>query len=195
MSEPAAAAGGMNVVAVSGGVGFPSSTRALTDALLCAVEHAAAQADLTATTRTVEVRDLAGDIADATAMGLPSANLTEVLAAIEAADLIVAASPVFRGSYAGMFKALWDLVDPVAMRAKPVILGATGGSHRHQLMIDQALRPLFSYFGALITPTAVYAATDDFAVAGGLQPDLAARVQRAGNEALELVPLRTLQLG
>src|SRR5699024_5019587 len=117
------------------------------------------------------------------------------LAAIERADLVIAASPVFRGSYTGMFKALWDLVDPVAMRGKPVVLGATGGSRRHQLMIDQTMRPLFAYFGALITPTAVYAAAEDFGVAGAMAAELSQRVQRAGHEALGLVPARTLQLG
>ena len=195
MSETASAAGALKVVAVSGGVGFPSSTRGLTDALVAAVQQAVAESGGEVTDRTIEVRELGADIADATAAGLPTSALDDALAAIERADLVIAASPVFRGSYTGMFKALWDLVDPVAMRGKPVMLAATGGSHRHQLMIDQAMRPLFAYFGALIAPTAVYAATEDFGVAGRLQPELVARVQRAGSEVLGLAPLRALQLG
>ncbi|WP_159620578.1 CE1759 family FMN reductase [Ruania rhizosphaerae] len=171
----------LSVVAVNGGVGFPSTTRALTDAL---VREVAASANVT--TRTVDVRDVATDIADATVIGLPSGALDEALRAVEQADLVIAGTPVFRGTYAGLFKGFWDLVEPTSMRGKPVVLAATGGSTRHQLMIDQAMRPLFAYFGALVVPTAVYAAKDDFAVAGAPGVELAARVERAGREAARL---------
>src|SRR5690625_1519884 len=180
--------GAIDVVAVSGGVCFPSSTRRLTDSLLTAVEQAAAEQQVAVATRTVEVRDLAVDVAHATVAGLPSPELDDALAAIERADLVIAASPVFRGSYAGIFKSLWDLVDPVAMRGKPVLLGATGGSMRHQLVIDQELRPLFAYFGALLVPTAVYAATEDVDLGPSRVPDLARRIEQAGADAVRLVP-------
>lgn len=189
MSDLPSAANAINVVAVSAGVGFPSSTRRLTDALLQAVELAAG--GVTVLSRTIEVRDLAVDVAHATVAGLPSPELDEALRAIEQADLVVTASPVFRGSYAGIFKSLWDLVDPVAMRGKPVLLGATGGSMRHQLVIDQVLRPLFAYFGSLIVPTAVYAATEDVDLGPSRAPELARRIEQAGADALRLVPARS----
>lgn len=186
MTDLPSAADAIKVVAVSGGVGFPSSTRRLTDALLQAVEQAAG--DNTVLTQTFEVRDLAVDVAHATVAGLPSPELDDALRAIEQADLVVTGSPVFRGSYAGIFKSLWDLVDPVAMRGKPVLLGATGGSMRHQLVIDQVLRPLFSYFGSLIVPTAVYAVTEDVDLGPTRAPELARRIEQAGADALRLVP-------
>ncbi|TDE89610.1 hypothetical protein EXU48_19425 [Occultella glacieicola] len=176
----------LKIVALTGGVGFPSTTRTLTDDLLAAVAEAATTAGVEVDLRTVEAREHAVDVANATVLGLPSPALDEALRAVEGADLLIAASPVFRGSYAGIFKAFLDLVDPVAMRGKSVLLGATGGSSRHQLAIDQALRPLFAYFGALIAPTAVYASTDDFGVAGTATPALAERIGRAGDEALRL---------
>ena len=188
MTDLSSAVNAINVVAVSGGVGFPSSTRRLTDALLHAVEEAAGEAAVL--TRTIEVRDLAVDVAHATVAGLPSPELDDALRAIEQADLVITASPVFRGSYAGIFKSLWDLVDPVAMRGKPVLLGATGGSMRHQLVIDQVLRPLFAYFGSLIVPTGVYAATEDVDLGPSRAPELARRIEQAGADALRLVPAR-----
>lgn len=195
MTDLARAAGAIDVVVVSGGVGFPSSTRRLTDALLHAVEQAAAEQGGTVVARTLEVRDLAVDVAHATVAGLPSPELDEALGAIERADLVITASPVFRGSYAGIFKSLWDLVDPVAMRGKPVLLGATGGSPRHQLMIDQAMRPLFAYFGSLIVPTAVYAATEDVDLGPRRVPELARRIEQAGVDAVRLLPAgRSTQL-
>ncbi|MBK5247986.1 MAG: NAD(P)H-dependent oxidoreductase [Actinomycetales bacterium] len=138
------------------------------------------------TLTTVEVRDHAADVVNVTVLGLPGAALDEALRTVEDADVLIAASPVFRGSYAGIFKSFLDLVDPVAMRGKPVLLGATGGSARHQLMIDQAMRPLFAYFGALISPTAVYASTDDWSVGSVPVPALQDRVARAAFEVLRL---------
>ncbi|WP_154794733.1 CE1759 family FMN reductase [Occultella kanbiaonis] len=180
MTEP------LKIVALTGGVGFPSTTRTLTDDLLSAVAESATAAGVEVSLRTVEAREHAADVANATVLGLPSPALDEALQLVEGADLLIAASPVFRGSYAGIFKAFMDLVDPVAMRGKTVLLGATGGSSRHQLAIDQAMRPLFAYFGALIAPTAVYASADDFAVAGRAMPALTERIARAGDEALRL---------
>lgn len=59
----------------------------------------------------------------------------------------------------------------------PVIVGATGGSGRHSLVTDTALRPLFAYMKALVLPTAVYAAPDDWAGRG-----LEARASEAADE-------------
>lgn len=174
-----------SIVAISGGFGFPSTTTALTDL----IANEAEQREGVDVTR-IELRDLVADLPDATLLGLPSERLDRALRAVEQADLVIAATPVFRGSYAGLFKAFWDLVDPVAMRGKAVILGATGGSGRHQLVIDQALRPLFAYFGALIVPTALYAAEEDWAAAGLPTPELADRARRAVAQAEALLRAR-----
>lgn len=181
--------GAVQVVALSGGVGYPSSTRGLTDLLLAAVTQGAGEAGVEVATRTVEVRDHAADVATATTLGMPSAALDEALRLVEGADLLIAASPIFRGSYAGIFKSFVDLVDPVAMRAKPVLLGATAGTERHQLVIDASMRPLFAYFGALVLPTAVFAATIDFGAGGLPTPALERRIARAGAEAVQYVRL------
>ena len=48
----------------------------------------------------------------------------------------------------------------------PVLIAATGGTERHSLVLEHALRPMFSYLHAMVSPTGVYAATDDFGHAG-----------------------------
>lgn len=169
------------IVALSGGLGFPSTTTALTDLVGARLTERTGEP-----VTTIEIRDLASEIVDATLLGLPGPRLDAALRAVEQADVVVTATPVFRGSYAGLYKAFWDLVDPVAMRGKTVVLGATGGSTRHQLMIDQAMRPLFAYFGALVVPTAVYAATEDWNVGGTATAALADRAERAADQALAL---------
>ncbi|MBG6179674.1 NAD(P)H-dependent oxidoreductase [Arthrobacter sp. CAN_A1] len=83
-------------------------------------------------------------------------------AAVESADLLIAATPVYRGSYAGMFKHFFDLVGQYALTNTPVILVATGGSDRHALMIEHALRPLFGFFQAATIPAGFYANSGDF---------------------------------
>ncbi|MFQ2466534.1 NAD(P)H-dependent oxidoreductase [Aeromonas caviae] len=56
------------------------------------------------------------------------------------------ATPVFRGSYTGLFKRFFDLIGQDTLTDKPVLLAATGGSQRHALVIDHQIRPLFSFF-------------------------------------------------
>src|SRR5699024_10424725 len=117
----------------------------------------------------------------------PAPALQEALDAVENSDLLIATSATFRGSYAGLFKAFFDLVDPVALHDKPVALGATGGSARHQLVIDHALRPLFTYFGSLLVPTAIYATADDWRPGGVPSKELSDRAGRVADQAHALL--------
>jgi FMN reductase len=81
---------------------------------------------------------------------------------IVASDVLVIGSPTYKGSYPGLFKHLIDLIDPHELRAKPIIITATGGGDRHALMVEHQLRPLFGFFMAHTLPTAVYASDRDF---------------------------------
>ncbi len=101
------------------------------------------------------------------------------------ADALVAVTPTFQGSYSGLFKSFLDLIEAGSLRGVPVLLAATGGTERHSLVIEHALRPLFSYLGALTVPTGVYAATADFGGEGSAA--LAARVDRAAAELAALL--------
>ena len=81
---------------------------------------------------------------------------------IVSADVLIIGSPTYKGSYPGLFKHLIDLIDPAELRAKPIIITATGGGDRHALMVEHQLRPLFGFFMAHTLPTAVYASDRDF---------------------------------
>ena len=92
-------------------------------------------------------------------------------------------SPIFSGSYSGLFKTFFDVLEPGLLAGKPVLMGATGGTARHSLALDYALRPLFSYLRSVVVPTAVYAAPEDW----GSDAQLSDRVDRAAGELADLI--------
>ncbi|MEU3556439.1 FMN reductase [Streptomyces fragilis] len=167
----------MKLVVVSAGLSVPSSTRLLADRL------AQATADRTGAEVTViEVRDLAVEIAHNFTNGFPGRELAAAQAAVTAADGLIVVTPVFSASYSGLFKAFFDVLDQGALDGKPVLIAATGGSARHSLVLDHALRPLFSYLRAVVVPTGVYAASEDWG-AEGLQE----RIARAAGQLAALM--------
>ncbi|MFD0358015.1 CE1759 family FMN reductase [Streptomyces sp. NPDC127110] len=162
----------MKLVVVSAGLSSPSSTRLLADRLAAAtLDHVDAR------TEVIELRDLATEIAQHLVTGFPPARLAAALDAVAAADGLIAVTPVFAASYSGLFKSFFDLIDKDALTGKPVLLGATGGTARHSLVTEHAMRPLFTHLRALVLPTAVYAASEDWGEEG-----LERRIARAGAE-------------
>ncbi|MEU3777735.1 CE1759 family FMN reductase [Streptomyces sp. NPDC032472] len=162
----------MKLIVVSAGLSSPSSTRLLADRLAAAtLGHVDAEPEV------IELRDLATEIAQHFVTGFPPARLAAALDAVAAADGLIAVTPVFAGSYSGLFKSFFDVIDKDSLTGKPVLLGATGGTARHSLVTEHALRPLFTYLRALVLPTAVYAASEDWGEEG-----LAQRIERAGAE-------------
>ncbi|KOX23773.1 MULTISPECIES: FMN reductase [unclassified Streptomyces] len=181
----------LKLVAVSAGLSSPSSTRLLADRLLQAARYRLAEQEYAVDVEVVELRDLAVDIANDFVTGFPSGRLQEAIDAVTGADGVIAVTPVFTASYSGLFKSFFDLVDPTALTGVPVLIGATGGTARHSLVLDHALRPLFAYLRALTVPTAVYAASEDWGSGGDEYTEgLPARINRAGYEFADAVAAR-----
>ncbi|MFJ4919598.1 FMN reductase [Streptomyces sp. NPDC088725] len=121
---------------------------------------------------------------------LPEDVLQEMRLLAEA-DLVIAASPVFRASYTGLFKHFFDLIeDQYALANKPVLLAATGGSDRHALVLEHQFRPLFGFFQALTVPVALYASSGDFDGLQILNPEVHARIEVAVDDIAELLRAR-----
>ncbi|MEU8618157.1 FMN reductase [Streptomyces sp. NPDC048623] len=178
----------LKLVAVSAGLSSPSSTRLLADRLLQATRYRLAEQEYAVDVEVVELRDLAVDIAKNFVTGFPSGKLQEAIDAVTGADGVIAVTPVFTASYSGLFKSFFDLIDPAALTGTPVLVGATGGTARHSLVLDHALRPLFAYLRALVAPTAVYAASEDWGTGGDEYTEgLPNRINRAGGEFAELI--------
>lgn len=174
----------LRLVAVSGGLQRPSRSAALATHLLDLISD-----ELPCEQRLVELGQLAPQLAGAVwRTHLPDA-VERQLAAVEQADVLVVATPVFRGAYTGLFKHFFDFVHQDALVDKPVLLAATGGSERHALVIDHQLRPLFSFFQARALPLGVYATDKDFTDYRLEDEGLIARARLAVRRALPLLDL------
>jgi FMN reductase len=173
------------LVSVSAGLSQPSSTRLLADRLTDATRQALESDGSTVAVDVIELRDLGHDIVNNLITGFPSAVLEKAISQLVAADGLVAVSPLFNASYNGLFKSFFDVLDREALAGKPVLMGATGGTARHSLALEHALRPMFAYLRAVVTPTSVFAATPDW---GSVEESvLMDRINRAGTEFADLV--------
>jgi FMN reductase len=171
------------IVVITAGLSVPSSTRLLADLLGDATERAVAARGAEVEVDVVELRPLAHALADHLLTGFPTDDLARVLDRVRRADGLVVVTPVFAASYSGLFKTFFDVLEQGTLDGKPVVIAATAGTARHSLVLDHALRPLFSYLHAVVVPTGVFAATDDFGSDGALQK----RVDRAAAELATLV--------
>lgn len=116
-----------------------------------------------------------------------SDDVEQALRSVERADMLVAGSPVFQGSYSGMFKHLFDLLDPYALEDMPVLTIATGGSERHAMVLEHALKPLFGHFQAHVLPVAIYGSAGDFIGKTLYNPPVLGRIERAADLAASLL--------
>lgn len=174
----------LRVVAVSGGLQRPSKAAAL-------VEHLSnlIAAEVHCETQLVELGQLAPHLAGTVRRSELPDTVELGLSAVEQADVLVVATPVYRGSYTGLFKHFFDFVDQDALIDTPVLLAATGGSERHALMIDHQLRPLFSFFQARTLPLGVYATDRDFVGHNLVNEALIQRARLAVERALPVLEL------
>ncbi len=173
----------LRIVVVSAGLGEPSSTRLLADRL---GDSVARQLD-SVSVETIDLREIAVDIARSMLGGFAVGAARDAVRAVEDADAVIAATPVFNASFSGLFKSFFDIVDKDTFVGKPVLIAATGGSLRHSMVLDHALRPLFSFLRAIVIPTGVYAASEDWSGKSGDTATLADRVDRATGELAALL--------
>ncbi len=174
----------LRIVAVSGGLQRPSRAAALAEHLLDLIGE-----DIHSEQQLIELGELAPQLAGALWRSQLPEAVERQLVAVEQADVLVVATPVYRGSYTGLFKHFFDFIDQDALVDTPILLAATGGSERHALVIDHQLRPLFSFFQARTLSLGVYATDRDFAE-GRVHND--ALIQRARLAVQRAMPLLAL---
>ena len=174
------------LVAVTAGLSQPSSTRLLADRLTSATASALDRLGVEPRIEVIELREHAQDLTNNLLTGFPNPGLRAAVDAVLTADGLVAVSPVFNASYSGLFKLFFDVLERDGLAGKPVLIAATGGTARHSLALDYAIRPLFAYLNAATVATAVFAASEDWGIGDAAAEDgLADRIGRAASELAE----------
>ena len=175
------------IAVVSAGLSQPSSTRLLADRLAEAAARRLEEQGFEVHVRTVELRDVAKDIMNNLLAGFPSSALADVIETVTGADGLIAVTPIFTTSYSGLFKSFFDVIDPTALDGMPILIGATGGTERHSLALEYAMRPMFTYLHGVVVPTSVYAASADWGSGADTVKALPDRIERAAGEFAALV--------
>lgn len=173
---------------ISGGLREPSSTRLLADRITAAVVAALAadNKDTSTDASVIELRHLGRAVMDAMLTGFAPAELESAFEAVADADGLIAVTPAFNASFSGLFKSFFDVLPEETLSEMPVLIAATGGTERHSLVLEHALRPMFSYLHAVVSPTGVYAATDDFGAQHGAA-GLSERIGKAADDFTRLL--------
>jgi FMN reductase len=180
-----------SLAVVTAGLSQPSSTRLLADQLTAATRSQLDRLGEPVEVTVIELREYAHDLMNHLLTGFPPARLREAIDAVAGADGLIAVTPIFNASYSGLFKSFFDVIDGTALADKPVLAAATGGTARHSLALEHAVRPMFSYLHAVVVPTSVFAATEDWASSSnGAAAGLTDRIRRAGGELADLIHRR-----
>jgi FMN reductase len=171
---------------ISAGLREPSSTRLLADRIAAAVVAELAGRNLIADSAVIELRRLGRSIMDTMLTGFAPSDLEAAFDTVADAEAVIAVTPAFNASYSGLFKSFFDVLPEETLSEMPVLIAATGGTERHSLVLEHALRPMFSYLHAVVSPTGVYAATDDFGAQQGAA-DLSERISKAASDFARLI--------
>ncbi|WP_404294345.1 NAD(P)H-dependent oxidoreductase (plasmid) [Microvirga sp. RSM25] len=173
------------IVAFTGSTRRPSKSRTLAETIGRAVaNHIDARIDC------FDVADARPGLGAAFNRHQLSAEASVIVEAVERADALIAITPVYKGSYTGLFKHLFDFVDQEALANLPVLIGATGGGHRHALIVEHQLRPLFGFFSSQVVSTAIYASDHEFLDGRLVDPGVIERVETAALQLAALLEAR-----
>lgn len=170
------------VIGISGNIARPSKTRVF-------VEQVAADAGraIGADHVTYDIEDFGPSLLTARRTSELEGPARRIVEDLAKASVLVVGSPTYKGSYTGLFKHVFDLLDPSLLQGKSTILLATGGGERHALIVEHQLRPLFGFFQALTMPTAIYASDKDFVDGTLASSTILDRARQAVDEAVRAV--------
>ena len=165
----------LRAVAISGSPRAPSKSKTLAEFLL---------RSLAASGFDTHLIDIASLPADALLARAPAAEIDDAVAAVGAAQIVVAASPTYRALYTGALKAFFDLMPQAQLAGKVCVPILTAASPVHFLAIDHGFAPLFASLEGVTAP-GVYA-TDDQFLEGVPSPAVAGRIEHVARAAASM---------
>lgn len=108
---------------------------------------------------------------------------------ITGADAFIVGSPIYRGTFTGALKNLFDLIPNDALKGKVVGVIATGGSDHHYLAIEHQFKPILGFFNAHAIPGGVYANNRHFLNGDLVDNDILERLVTLSEETVRLATL------
>lgn len=171
----------VQLVVVSAGLSAASSTRRLGQ--LVADTACAQLADRGKSCRVthVELRHTAEAVARSLVSGSIDPSVAAEIDLLRAADGLVVATPTINASFSGILKSFFDLLPTKLLRGLPTVIAATGGTHRHTLVLDSSVRPMLGYLRAVVLPSSLFVTGDEWD-GERPRPELSARIEVAGEE-------------
>ena len=103
------------------------------------------------------------------------------------ADALIFGTPMYRGTYTGLLKNVFDLIPNDALMGKPVGLIATGGSDHHYLALEHELKPLLGFFHAFSMPGNVYANNSHYTDGNLVSEDIISRLKELAESIVNFV--------
>ena len=152
-----------NTVSMTAVIGSATPPGRLRRAVEEALERAAAAGGVAVETTLIDLAEVRIAPADGTPPERLGDDTAATVAAIAAADAVLLATPVYRGSFTGVLKNLLDHVPVEALQGTPVGIAAMGATPHHFLGAESHLRDVLAFFGALVAPVGVYLTSADFA--------------------------------
>lgn len=149
----------------------------------------AAQTEPGIETEVIHLGDLDVQFCDGRDPGNYTGDTGWLIGQLVAADALIVGCPVYRGSYPGFLKNVFDLLPNDGLEGKSVGLIATGGTDHHFLAIEHELKPLLGFFHAHIIPGAVYAHNGHFEQGRLCAEDIREQLHILGRDTLRLSQL------
>lgn len=175
----------MKIAIVTAGSGEQSAlvVQQVADALIVA--------DGAVNVNVVRLRDYVQDLASALTALAPE-RLREVFEEVSVADAVVFHTSIMNASFAGLLKVFLDVLPEGTLRGAPILMVGTGGTQRHSLALDYALRPVFTYLHAEPIPTTVFVATSDWGSGGDGVRSVGERITAAAHELIAAARAQSL---
>lgn len=173
--------GPARVVVVSSGHAPASSTARLGALVASRTAELLGRAGMTAVVDHIELRSIAGVVVEALVTGQPSPQVVAAVASVQSADALVLVTPTVNASFSGLVKCFLDVLPLDALRGVPTVIGATGGTQRHTLVLDQSVRPMLAFLRAVVLPTCLFVTADEWDGAAPM-PGLSVRLDDAAGE-------------
>lgn len=95
-------------------------------------------------------------------LGSSSATVAAAVGHVLSADLLIIATPTYKGTFTGLLKLFLDRIDTGALAGKPAVAMMVGGNLRHSLAPEVFLKPVLVELGASCPASGLFVLEGDY---------------------------------